>query len=132
MSDLGLNRPFKVFISHGSEDMNLVKVFADVLVWNNVYPLVAEYYPEHGKLLWREKIRELIKECNYFVVLYTYTAQNKPKVHQEIGSAGMIDRRIIVLLQDGIDRKDLPGFLEGLEIFENFNLYNPFEVLNMR
>jgi hypothetical protein len=53
-------------------------------------------------------------------------------VHQEIGSAGMIDRRIIVLLQDGIDRKDLPGYLEGLEIFENFNLYNPFEVLNMR
>jgi hypothetical protein len=52
------------------------------------------------------------------------------KVHQEIGSAGMKDKRIIVLLQDGIDRKDLPGFLEGLEIVENFNLADPFLGLN--
>ncbi len=130
MSDIGLNRPFRVFISHGVEDMNLVKTFADILTWNNAYPLVAEYQPDLGKLLWKEKIKRLINECNYFVVLYTYTAQNKPKVHQEIGSAGMKDKRIIVLLQDGIDRKDLPGFLEGLEIVENFNMVNPFWGLN--
>ena len=130
MSELGLNQIFNVFISHASEDMDLVDTFADVLSWNNINPLVAEYYQEPGKLLWKEKIKRLINECHYFVVLYTYNGQNKVKVHQEIGSAGVLGRRIIVLLEEGIDRKALPGYLEGLEVVENFSRTYPCDGFN--
>lgn len=130
MSEIGLNQIFNVFVSHAYEDMELVNQFADVLSWNNINPLVAEYIQEPGKLLWKEKIRRLINECHYFVVLYTYNAQNKVKVHQEIGSAGILDRRIIVLLEGGIDQKTLPGYLEGLEVVENFNRTSPCDGFN--
>ena len=130
MSELGLNQIFNVFISHASEDMKLVDQFADVLSWNNINPLVAEFYQEPGKLLWKEKIKRLINQCHYFVVLYTFNAQNKVKVHQEIGSAGVLDRRIIVLLEEGMDRKTLPGYLEGLEVAENFSTTYPCDGFN--
>ncbi len=130
MSDIGLTQNFGVFISHASEDTELVNSFAKILRWNNINPLVAEYFTEPGFLLWKDKIKRLINQCNYFVVLYTHNAQNKVKVHQEIGSAGIKEKRIIVLLQEGIDRRDLPGYLEGLEIVENFSPYNPFGAFN--
>jgi hypothetical protein len=126
MSELGLNQNFSVFISHAGEDSQLVDSLVSILQWNNITPLVAENIPEPGTFLWKDKIKSLINQCNYFIVLYTYNAQNKAKVHQEIGSAGIKDKRIIVLLQDGLDRRNLEGYLEGLEIVENFNPFDPF------
>ncbi|MGD0495449.1 MAG: toll/interleukin-1 receptor domain-containing protein [Candidatus Bathyarchaeia archaeon] len=129
-SEFGLDQPFNVFISHASEDMNIVDIFAKVLSWNNVNPLVAEYFQEPGTLLWKEKVKRLINQCHFFVVLYTYNAQNKVKVHQEIGSAGIKDMQIIVLLEESIDRMALPGYLEGLEVIENFRTSYPSDGFN--
>ena len=130
MSDIGLNRPFNVFISHANEDMELVNTFVNILAWNNINPLVAENFKEPGVLLWKDKIKKLVNTCHYFVILYTYNGQNKVKIHQEIGSAGIRDKRMIVILQQGIEKKDLPGYLEGLEVVENFEPYNPYSVFN--
>jgi len=130
MSELRLNLIFNVFVSHASEDMDLVDKFTNVLSWNNINPLVAEYYQEPGRLLWKEKIKELINKCHYFVVLYTYSAENNVKVHQEIGSAGIKGIRIIVLLEEGIDARTLPGYLEGLEVVENFSRAYPYDGFN--
>ena len=63
MSDIGLNRPFNVFISHASEDMELVNKFATILAWNNINPLVAENFKEPGVLLWKDKIKKLVKSA---------------------------------------------------------------------
>lgn len=130
MSEIGLNRFFNVFVSHANEDMETVNKFATILAWNNVNPLVAENFKEPGVLLWKDKIKRLVNESHYFVVLYTYNAQNKVKIHQEIGSAGIRDKRIIVILQQGIEKKDLPGYLEGLEVVENFEPSNPSGAFN--
>lgn len=128
LSEIGLNIRFNVFISHASEDMVLVDKFVEVLRWNNINPLVAEYSQEPGLLLWKDKIKRLIKQSDFFVILYTYTAQNKPKVHQEIGSAGMSNKRIILLLDSGINQNTLPGYLEAIEIIKNLNTFDPSEV----
>jgi len=130
VSNIGLNRPFSVFISHASEDMELVNKFATILSWNNINPLVAENLQEPGVLLWKDKIKKLVNICNFFVVLYTYNGKNKVKIHQEIGSAGIRDKRIIVILQQGIEKKDLPGYLEGLEVVEGFEPYNSSDAFN--
>ena len=105
-------------------------MFADVLGWNNINPFVAEFLQEPGRLLWKEKIKRLINQCHYFVVLYTYNSQNKVKVHQEIGSVGILGKRIIVLLEEGIEPNSLPGYLEGLEVVENFSKTYPCDGFN--
>ena len=125
MSEIGLNIRFNVFISHASEDMLLVDKFAEVLGWNNINPLVAEYSQEPGLLLWKDKIKRLINQSHFFVVLYTYNAQNKPKVHQEIGSAGIGTKRIILLLESGINQNTLPGYLEAIEVIQDLSTFDP-------
>jgi hypothetical protein len=121
---------FKVFISHDQNDMKNVELLSNVLMWNNVEPLVAEPTPKPGLLIWKEKISEMIKSCDFFVVFYSQSSRTNPNVNQEIGAAGILGKRIFALTQNWFSERDLTGFLEGVEVVKDYDSYNPHESIN--
>lgn len=121
---------FKVFISHDQNDMKNVDLFSDILKWNNAEPLVAEPTPKPGLLIWKEKISDMIKSCDFFVVFYSQSSKSNPNVNQEIGAAGILGKRIFALVQSWLSETDLTGFLEGVEVVKDLDSYRPHEKLN--
>ena len=121
---------FKVFISHDQNDMKNVELFSDILRWNDVEPLVAEPTPKPGLLIWKEKISSMIKSSDFFVVFYSQSSRTNPNVNQEIGAAGILEKRIFALLQSWLSEKDLTGFLEGVEVVKDLDNYRPDKKLN--
>jgi excisionase family DNA binding protein len=110
----------KVFISHSTEDLEIVSIVSNSLKLIGVNVYVAEFYPEPGKIL-RDKILENLKSSDCVIVLLTHFGAKSTWVQQEIGIAKTLGKPIIPLLEKGVSVK---GVLEGVE-------YIPLDLKNI-
>lgn len=102
---------FKVFISHSTEDLDIVSTIANRLRTDDFDVYVAEFRPEPGRRL-PEKIQENIESSDCVVVLLTSSAIKSVWVQQEIGIAKSSNKVIIPIVEKGVTVK---GVLEGVE-----------------
>jgi hypothetical protein len=78
---------------------------------NKIEPYVAERDPQYGIEL-TEKIKHNIDSADAILVLWTKNSQHSDWVNQEIGYAEKGNKRILPLVEKGVNVK---GFLQGLE-----------------
>lgn len=118
--------PYKIFLSHGKADIdwvNWIKVNAEN---NGVDVYLFEYDPQPGTYV-ADKVKQAIQNSDIFVVLLTHESQFSPYVQQEIGFAEANGKRIIPLVQPGIQKQTL-AMLEGREYIP-FDFCKPSEAL---
>ena len=112
---------YKIFLSHSSKDANWVNWIADNARNSNIETYLFEYDVQPGTLI-SSKIKKEIESSDAVVALLTYNSQFSAYVHQEIGFADGVHKRIIPLVQPGIQKEAL-AMLEGRE-------YIPFDFSN--
>ena len=72
-----------------------------------------------------EKIQKAIDDSDAFIVLLTKQASTSPSVNQEIGFAKKAGRKIIPMVEEGVD---VGVLLQGYEVLR-FNLENVQEAI---
>jgi len=106
---------FKVFISHATaEDGNLVYWMANALDRLHIRAYVYERYYMGGRNRF-ELIKDMVKECPYFLVLLTKDGIRSQWVNQEIGYAVAMGKNPIPIVEvDNSTNKriDSKGFIE--------------------
>lgn len=98
---------YSVFISHNSDDKELVEKIEQSLYRNNIRPYIFEYDPKPGESL-TNKIEEAISNSDAFVVLVTNQGQFSKWVNAEIGYAKAQEVPIIPLVDKNITNPDIP------------------------
>lgn len=106
--------PFKVFLSHSEKDSDLTGKIERTLDRLHIHTFVYERYPKGGVNRF-ERIKEMIKEIPFFLVLLTNNGLQSQWVNQEIGYAVGIKKTPIPIIE--IDpttgkRLESHGFVE--------------------
>jgi len=102
---------YRVFISHSTEDLDIVKMMANRLEAIGLEVFIAELSPEPGKPL-PEKVVENIRAADCVVVLLTPSGMKSVWVQQEIGIAQSFRKLTIPIVESGVS---VTGLLEGIE-----------------
>lgn len=113
---------YKVFLSHTAADGPWVKWIAQNAQSVGIEVYLYEHDPKPGQTL-ATKVQAAIRNSDVLVVLLTTNSQFAPYVHQEIGSAKALQKRIVPLVQPGIDERSL-AMLQGIEHIP-FDFGNP-------
>jgi uncharacterized protein len=113
-----------VFISHCSKDAALRDILVKTLRDNGLDPWVAEERLGLGQSS-TEKVKASVRDCNYFVVLYT-KANPSDGVKTEVGMAQMSDKKIIPIVEKGTILDFTLQPLDRIE-FVMDNNYSDFE-----
>jgi hypothetical protein len=115
---------FTVFISHSTEDMDVVYELAKYLRLNGINVYVSEWYEQPGKSL-PQKVATLINGSDYVLALLTVHGERSRWVQQEIGYAKGTGKPIIPVVEDGVP---ITGFLQSLE-YISFRRDNPYDAV---
>jgi len=91
----------KVFISHSTEDMSLIRQLENHLDINGLEPIIAEDILTPGAVL-REKFQAKIREANIFLVLLTENSINSNWVMEETNYALQIGKATIPLKEESV------------------------------
>lgn len=113
---------YHVFLSHSSTDAPWVKWIALNAKNIGIEAYLYEHDPHPGTLI-ADKVKQAIRNSDALIVLLTHNSQFSPYVQQEIGFAEANRKRIIPLVQPGIETRCL-AMLEGREYIA-FNFHNP-------
>ncbi len=117
----------KVFISHSTQDFQIVAILQKYLESRGISVYIAERDYKPGNPLYQKIINNL-NNSDYFLVIYTYNGKESVYVNQEIGF--WIKQRqyenFIPLVETGIIPQ---GFLAGIE-YINYDPLNPHIGLN--
>jgi len=76
--------PFKVFISHSTQDPEIVYTLYSLLRQRGMEAYVAEYYPEPGKPL-SEKVRQNMATSDLVLVILTHNGSRSVSVNKRLG-----------------------------------------------
>jgi len=101
----------QVFISHSMKNIELVNQAKKLLEQKGLNAYVAVSEPQPGEKL-HDKIIQNIKESSFFLLLYTKDAAASPWVNHEIGIAVSLKKKIIPIIEEGVQ---LPAILGGIE-----------------
>jgi hypothetical protein len=115
---------FAVFISHSTEDIDVVYELAKYLKLNGIIAHVSEWYEQPGESL-PEKIATLINSSDCVLALLTVGGERSKWVNQEIGYARGAGKLIIPVVEDGVK---VTGFLQALEYIP-FSRDNPYDAV---
>ncbi|MEE9233833.1 MAG: toll/interleukin-1 receptor domain-containing protein [Candidatus Acidoferrales bacterium] len=118
---------YRIFLSHSGTDKEWVKWIASNANNIGIHVYLYEHDPQPGTLI-ADKIKQAIQNSDALVVLLTRNSQFSPYVQQEIGFAEANRKRIIPLVQPGIQNQGL-AMLEGREYIP-FDFYNPQNALS--
>ena len=77
---------FDVFLSHDSQDFDLVDRVWKILDRINISAYMYEFYPNYGQYL-PETIKAMLKQSKCVVVFFTRNGMNSQWVNQEVGIA---------------------------------------------
>jgi hypothetical protein len=91
----------KVFISHSTQDMPLVRQLANHLDNYGLYPIIAEDLITPGAVL-KDKFQTEIREANIFLVLFTENSINSTWVVEETNYALQIGKPTIPLKEESV------------------------------
>lgn len=114
----------KVFISHSTEDTDIVKTLSSTLQNFGVVCYVAEMNPLPGVDL-SQKVKYAIQSSDCLLAILTEGGSRSPWVNQEIAFASAFNKPIIPLVEKGVK---IEGILEGKE-FILFDRNNHFDAL---
>lgn len=112
---------YKVFLSHSTSDLGIVRALASLLSKFGAKVEVAEWYLAPGESL-NKKVLRLIDGCDCVVALLTKNGIRSNWVQQEIGYALNSKKSVIPLVEKGISQRELAA-LGGKEYIE----YDPFQ-----
>lgn len=116
---------FDVFLSHDTQDYNLVDKIWKILDRINVNAYVYERFPDYGEYI-PETLKNTIKTSTHFVTFLTRNGVLSQWVNQEIGIAHAFDKLIIPIQEKGVKSK---GFVE-LRRYIEYDPYNPEVMMN--
>lgn len=91
----------KMFISHSTLDMSLIRQLEQHLDNYGLEPIIAEYIQTPGALL-REKFQTKIREATIFLVLFTENSITSKWVIEETNYALQIGKPIIPLKEESV------------------------------
>lgn len=91
----------KVFISHSTMDMSLIRQLEEHLDNYGLEPIIAEDIQTPGVLLW-EKFQVKIKEATIFLVLFTENSINSKWVIEETNFAYRTGKIVIPLKEENV------------------------------
>jgi len=115
---------FDVFLSHDSQDFDLVDRVWKILDRINISAYMYEFYPNYGQYL-PETIKAMLKQSKCVVVFFTRNGMNSQWVNQEvgiaIGSVPAFQSITIPVVEEGVICK---GFTEHL-IHINYKVNQP-------
>ena len=109
---------YSVFLSHGSADAQVAKWIKTNAQTVGIEVYLYEDDPQPGRPL-ADKLKAAIQSRDALVVLLTGNSQFSTTVHQEIGIAKGLGKRIVPLVQPGFNPRNL-AMLQGVE-------YIPFD-----
>jgi hypothetical protein len=118
---------YKVFLSHSTNDQNLVIALAKILSQFGVEVFVAEWYLDPGQKI-DKKILFSIDRSDCIVVLLTKNGMRSAWVQQEIECAIKSTKPIIPLVEKGISSSE-SGMLQLKEYIE-YDPHHPQQALN--
>ncbi len=99
-----------VFISFCYEDKQLKERLKRKIAKNEIlYPIVITERRSPNTLN-TEKVKQGLKECDYFLPIITHLSLNNQWVNQEIGFAAALERPFYTLIETGLLNK-LKGFI---------------------
>lgn len=102
---------FKIFISHSIDNIGIVEQIKTMFEQKGMdaYVAVSHFQPGASIL---EKVKENIRSANYFLLLYTKSAEKSSWVQQEIGMALNMNKDIIPIIEENVA---VPASLQGIE-----------------
>ncbi|ATZ61637.2 MAG: toll/interleukin-1 receptor domain-containing protein [Methanosarcinales archaeon Met12] len=118
---------YKIFLSHSSVDRDWVEWITVNAKNIGIDVYLYEHDHQPGTLI-ADKLKRAIRDSDTLVVLLTHNSQFSSYVQQEIGFAEASGKRIIPLVQPGIQEQSL-AMLEGREYIP-FDFYNPEKALS--
>jgi len=102
----------KVFVSYSTRDLADVKALKASLADSPIETFVAENSVKPSDSL-AKKIKEAIKSCDLFVVVWSNNAKNSDWVSQEVGQAVAFNKKVLPIVLEG--STGLPGFIGELK-----------------
>ena len=114
---------YSVFLSHSEADADWVQWIAAKAKPLGINVYLHEHDPQPGTPV-ANKVKRAIAKSDALVVLLTHNSQNSSYVQQEIGYAEGRGKRVIPLVQPGVDQRSL-AMLEGRE-------YIPFDFRDLQ
>lgn len=103
-----------VFLSHSVDDVNILVEIKKEFEDKDVDLYIAEEDIQPGSVL-VNKIKQAIDKCDIFLVLITKKGSRSNWVNSEIGMAIHAKKRIVPMLEKGVD---VPSPIIGLERIE--------------
>jgi len=110
----------KVFISHSTEDMQIVNEFVNILRLKGIEAYMAIFDVQPGSDLW-VKIESNIRNSNCVLAIITKDGSRSDMVNQEIATANAFKISVVPIVERGVVLK---GILAGKEYIE-FDKDNP-------
>ena len=110
---------YKVFISHSTSDMYLVRQLEDSLDNEGITSVIAEDIMEPSIVL-QEKFEALIRECQFFLALLTANGARSEWVIRETNYALSINKACVLLKERGTQ-------IETGREWVEFSQYDPIE-----
>jgi nucleoside 2-deoxyribosyltransferase len=116
-----------VFVSHSTQDQDIVGKLDNVIKAEGAIPGVAEFIISPGKFV-EEKLRELISKSDVVVAVLTKGGTRSEWVNWELGVAAALEKPIVPLLEEGAD---IPSYLVGREYirFAKLTMEDAFDSL---
>jgi hypothetical protein len=102
-----------VFVSHATQDVESLKILTNALRKEGVPVYVAEEDVQAGRMM-SSKITQSIRESDVFIALLTRIGIKSPTVHQEIGYAFSLGKRIVAMVEKGSEDQ-VGALVDGLE-----------------
>lgn len=111
---------FQVFISYSFEDKKIMNNLKKILRSEGIDCYVAEHDEDYGNSL-SEKLSNAIDDSEALIVILTQKGSTSGSVNQEIGYAKSGGKKIIPLVEKGVE---MPIMLQGTEYvkFSNGNI----------
>jgi len=116
-----------VFVSHSTQDQDIVGKLDNVIKAEGAIPGVAEFVISPGKFV-EEKLRELISRSDVVLAVLTKGGTRSEWVNWELGVAAALEKPIVPLLEEGAD---IPSYLAGREYirFARLTIEDAFDSL---
>ena len=102
---------FQVFISYSFEDGDIVRQLKNTLQQDGIKCYVAKHDANYGGSIYT-KLSSAIDNSKAVIAILTQKGCASPSVNQELGYAKKAGKRIIPLVEKGVN---LPVMLQGLE-----------------
>ena len=106
----------RIFISYSHSDSAWAKAFADQLAKRDLSLWFDQWSIKPGED-WREAIGHAIRESEVILLLINPDSVESPNLFLELGAAMALNKRIIPIVSEEVDRSKIPVSLLQIQYF---------------